>query len=406
MIQTGVNVNMDIKIRVDQIFNEIVEIRRNLHANPELSEYETETAQTISKILSSYKIDHKCGFAGNGIIGIIEGKGKIRNNQKFLTVGIRADIDALPVDEIADIPFKSTKPGIMHACGHDIHTAILLGTAKILKEMEDDIPGTVKLFFEPAEETIGGAEKMIEEGCLENPKVDAVIGLHITPDIEAGKIQLRRGKMNAASTEFEITIEGVEAHGAHPEGGIDSIFVASNLVCVLQSIITRNMAPTNPGIITIGKISGGSKNNVIAKETTLYGIIRAMDKNNKEFIENRVKKLSEDLASGFNAKAKVIFQNGYPALINDDEIGDIIESTAAKILKKENVCFLEEPSLGSDDFAYFSEKTKSFYFNIGCLKKDSKNHQSLHSGFLVPDEECIRTGMLMEIFGVLEILNS
>lgn len=397
---------MNIKDRIDEIFEEIVEVRRAIHANPELSEKEIETSKFISEFLKNHGIEHETGVAGNGIIGMIKGKGKVIKDQKFLTVGIRADIDALPIEEVAEVPFRSKNKGIMHACGHDIHTAVLLGTAKILKEMEDELPGNIKLFFEPAEETIGGAEKMIEEGCLKNPEVDAVIGLHITPNIEAGKIQIKRGKMNAASTEFQIKIKGAEAHGAHPEGGIDSIFIASNLVCVLQSIVSRNLSPTNPGIITVGRIEGGSKNNILAKETTLYGIIRAMDNETKSFIEDRVKKLSEDIASGFNGSAEVMFEYGYPALINNDEIGSIIESVGENILSKENIDVLDEPSLGSDDFSYFSQKTKSFYFNIGCLDKNIGASQALHSGLLKPDEECIRTGMLMEIFGALEILKN
>ncbi len=389
--------------RIDEIFEEIVGIRRELHANPELSQQEVKTSQIISEFLTKYEINHETGIAGHGVVAMIKGKGKAVEGQRFFTIGIRADMDALPIDEKVDVPFKSKKEGIMHACGHDIHTAVLLGTAKILKEVEDTIPGNIKLFFEPAEETIGGAKQMIEAGCLMNPTVDAVIGLHITPEVEVGMVQFRRGKMNAASTEFEITVEGIACHGAHPENGVDTIVAACSLVCMLQTIVTRNLAPTNPGVITVGQIHGGNKNNVIAKETVISGIIRALDNGARNFMKKRVKEIAENVACGLGAKAKVQFTDSYPALVNNDELGDILEAAAEKILSKEKICFLQEPSLGADDFSYFSEAVKAIYFNIGCLDKNEITHQALHSELLNPNEECIRTGMLMEVFGVLEL---
>lgn len=397
---------MKLRERIDEIFEEIVKIRRKLHANPELSQQEVETSKTISEFLESCDIQHETEIAGYGVVATITGKGKIQEGQRFLTVGIRADMDALPIEESVDVPFKSKNKGIMHACGHDIHTAILLGTAKILKEIEDEINGNVKFFFEPAEETIGGAKQMIEEGCLLNPKVDAVMGLHIAPEVEVGTVQFRRGKMNAASTEFKIIIEGVTCHGAHPENGIDTIVVASNIVCTLQSIVTRNLAPTNPGVVTVGQIHGGNKNNVIAKETIISGIIRALDNDTRSFIKKRVKEIAENVACGFGAKAIVQFEDSYPALVNDNELGSILETVAEKILSKKKVCFSEEPSLGADDFSYFSEAAKSVYFNIGCSDKKEITHQTLHSELLNPNEECIRIGILMEVFGVLELLRT
>lgn len=394
---------MKTRERIDEIFEEIVGIRRELHANPELSQQEINTAQIISRFLTKHGINHEMGIAGHGVVAVIKGKEKAAAGQKFLTIGIRADMDALPIYEKVEVPFKSKTNGVMHACGHDIHIAILLGTAKILKELEEILSGNIKLFFEPAEETIGGAKQMIEAGCLMNPTVDAVIGLHITPEVESGMVQFRRGKMNAASTEFEITVEGVACHGAHPEHGVDAIVAASNLVCMLQTIVTRNLSPTNPGVITVGQIHGGNKNNVIAKETVISGIIRALDNGTRSFIKKRVKEMAENVAIGLGAKVKVQFTDSYPALVNDDELEDILETVAENILSKERVCFSQEPSLGADDFSYFSEAVKAVYFNIGCLNKGEITPQALHSEHLNPDEECIRTGMLMEVFSVLEL---
>lgn len=394
---------MEARERIDEIFEEIVGIRRELHANPELSQQEVNTSKVISEFLTKHEIKHETGIAGYGIVAMIQGKAKAVEGQKYLTVGIRADMDALPIHEKVDVPFKSKKKGVMHACGHDIHIATLLGTAKILKEMEDILSGNIKLFFEPAEETVGGAKQMIEAGCLMNPRVDAVIGLHITPEVETGMVQFRRGKMNAASTEFEITVEGVACHGAHPENGVDTIVAASSLVCMLQTIITRNLSPTNPGVVTVGQIHGGNKNNVIPGETVLSGIIRALDNSSRSFIKKRVKEIAEHVVCAFGAKVKVEFTDSYPALVNDDELGDILEAVAERILTKEKVCFLQEPSLGADDFSYFSEAVKAVYFNIGCLNREEITHQTLHSEQLNPSEECIRTGMLMEVFSVLEL---
>lgn len=395
---------MNIRKRIDEVYDEAVEIRRCFHENPELSEHEVETARTISEFLKENGIEHETGVAGHGIVAIVRGKRQPKVNQKFLTVGLRGDIDALPIAEGNDFSFKSKNKGVMHACGHDIHGAVLLGAAKIFKEMEDELAGNVKFFFEPAEETVGGAEEMIRRGCLENPHVDAVLGIHIAPDVQAGKVQFRRGKMNAASTEFEITVEGVFCHGAHPENGVDSIVTMSHIICALQSIITRNLSPTNPGVITVGRIEGGSKNNVLAKETFVEGIIRALDNDTREYIKAGVLRMTESVAAGFGAKVKVDFADSYPALENDDEVCGILEKTAEKILSKDNVCFLPEPSLGADDFSYFTQAAKGVYFNLGCRSKAETKPQMLHSEFLNPDEECIRVGLLMEVFGTLALL--
>ncbi|MFV0517998.1 MAG: M20 family metallopeptidase [Aminipila sp.] len=393
---------MNIMEKINNIYDEIVQIRRDLHEQPELSEEESRTAELISRFLQENNIEHEKNIAGHGIVAIIYGKAKPNKNQKFTTVGIRGDIDALPIEECVDVPFKSKIKGVMHACGHDIHTATLMGTAKILKQLEDELQGNVKFFFEPAEETIGGAKQMIESGCLKNPDVDVVLGMHIAPDIEVGKVEFRRGKMNAASTEFEINVQGVSCHGAHPEEGIDSIVVMSHIICALQSIITRNLAPTNPGIISIGQIQGGRKNNVIANETHVWGIIRALDNNTRDYIKQRVKCISENIAQGFGAKVNIEFFDSYPALENDDEISEILEKTAERVLSKENLRFLAEPSLGADDFSYFSQEAKGLYFNVGCLSHGEK-HQMLHNEYLNPHEESIRVGMMMQIFGTIDL---
>lgn len=395
---------MDIKKRIDEIYDEIVEIRRDLHMHPELSQNEVRAAEKISAYLQGLDIDYRCNVAGNGIVAWIEGKKKCEIKKQFRGVGIRADIDALPVKEMCDIDFKSVNKGVMHACGHDVHTAVMLGSAKILKEMENEFCGAVKFFFQPAEETVGGAERMIKEGCLRNPDVDAVIGLHVAPLVASGDIEFCRGKMNAASTEFEILVHGQSCHGAHPDDGVDPIVVASHIVTGLQSIISRNLSPANPGVITVGKFHSGTANNIIPETAVLSGIIRALDNNTQQYIKDCVRKFSTSTAEAFGARATVSFEDSYPALVNDDFLLDSVQSVAVENLGTERIHFMPEPSLGSDDFSYFTNSVKSLYFNLGTKKEGSISSDVLHSGYYCPDEESMKSGMLIEIMSVLKLL--
>ncbi len=387
-----------IKNRIDEIYPEILSIRNDLHMHPELSEKEVETEKKITKILDSLNIPYECNIAGHGIVATIYGK-----NKDFAT-GIRADIDALPIYEETDTPYKSLNEGVMHACGHDIHTSILLGTAKILKEMENDLPGSVKLFFEPAEETVGGAKPLIDAGCLENPKVSTVLGLHVDPTVDVGKVLLYKGVMNAASTEFQVTIEGKSSHGAKPHQGLDTIPIACNIINNLQTIITRRLSPTESSIITVGKINGGVKENVIAEETEFSGTIRVLKMENREFIKEKVTKISNSIAEANDAKCTVNFYDGYPVLENDDDLFYLMKNLLNDTISEENTLIAEDPSLGADDFAYFCQYAKGLYFNIGCHKLDKNEYYSLHSNRFDPDVNCIKTGILAEVLGSYQIL--
>ncbi|MBN7773214.1 M20 metallopeptidase family protein [Clostridium aminobutyricum] len=394
-----------IERKIEEILEEIICIRRDFHTNPELSEYEVRTAQKISEYLTAWEIPHQTGVAGNGIVALLQGKKVQDEAKRFQTIGIRADMDALPIQEAVDVPFRSVKSGVMHACGHDIHTAILLGTARIFKELEEDLTGNVKFFFQPSEETVGGAERMIQEGCMENPKVDVVIGLHVAPEIPVGCIEFCKGKMNAASTEFKIWVEGIECHGAHPETGIDPIVAASHIVCALQSIVSRNTSPTQPTVITVAQFHAGKKNNIIPKEAVLSGIIRTLNMKSRTFLKKRVEELAVLCAESFGAKARVQFTDSYPVLINDEEIESILEKAARQFLPKNKILHCSEPSMGADDFSYFSRVAKTVYFNIGTLSEGESVPQRVHSAHFNPDEQCIEVGMTMEILGTLELLS-
>ena len=395
----------NIKKRIDEIYDETVEIRRDLHMHPELSEHEVRTAEKISGYLSRWGIEHRCGVAGNGIVAWIEGRKPPQGDLLFRGVGIRADMDALPVKELADVPFRSVNEGVMHACGHDIHTAMALGSARILKEMEYEFSGAVKFFFQPSEETVGGADRMIAEGCLLDPPVDAVAGLHVAPLVPSGDLELCRGRMNAASTEFELTVSGKSCHGAHPDDGADPILAASHIVAGLQSIISRNLSPANPGLITVGKFISGTANNVIPEKAVLSGIIRALDNETQRFIKDRLLSLASSTAEAFGARADIYFRDSYPALVNDDFLLDTVREAAQECLGSDRIHFMPEPSLGSDDFSYFSNAVRSIYFNLGTKKEGGPSSDILHSAYYCPDEESMKSGMLIEIVSALRLLD-
>lgn len=396
----GVNSSMDIKKNILDIIPEVIRIRREFHAHPELSGKEVETNRRICRYLDECGIEYKSGYAGYGVVGIIRG------GEEGKTVGIRADIDALPICENNDFEYKSVNEGVMHACGHDAHTAILLGTAMILKGMEHYLKGNVKLFFQPQEEAIGGAEQMIKEGCLDNPKTDHVIGLHVMPNIPTGKVELRYGKLNGNTGEVKIIVRGKSGHAAYPDTAVDAIVIASQVITALQTVVSRNVSPLNPVVLTIGKINGGNKNNVIAKEVVLSGTLRTLDRQTRNKAKELIKKISENVALGLGGNAEVYFEDGYIELINDDNVMKIVEETAVEVVGKENIVYKEYPSLGGEDFSYFADKVPSAFFHIGCGNEALKTTAPLHSDKFALDEDCLKVGIEMEVRTVLKLLGN
>lgn len=388
---------MEIKKRVDEIFEEIVNIRRDFHMNPELSQHEIRTQAKIMNYLNSWGIECSA-CASTGVVGIIKGK-------EGRTVGIRADIDALPIKENCNSSYCSKNNGVMHACGHDAHTSVLLGVAKILKEMEHELKGNVKLFFQPAEETVGGAERMVKEGCMKNPAVDYVIGLHIQPYIDAGMVELKYGKLNASADEMKIAIKGRQAHGAYPDKGIDAIMIAGHVITALQSLVSRNISPLNSAVLSLGKISGGVKENVIADEVILSGILRTLDDDTRNFSKQKINEIVTNVAKAFGGEGKAVFQEGYRALINNDEVVDVIKECAEKIIGKEKIVFKEFPSLGVEDFSYFADQCKGAFFHLGCGNKERGITASIHTEYFDIDEECLKTGIHLQVENVLALLN-
>lgn len=390
----------NIKAAVDGIFEETVRIRRQLHQNPELSEHEEKTEALICDHLSALDIPYEKHIAGHGVCGVIYGQ------DRGLAVGVRADIDALPLTEMSGVPFASRNPGVMHACGHDIHTAVLLGTAMVLSKIKKELPFSVRLFFQPAEETTGGALRMIEAGCMRDPIVRDVIGLHVEPAAEAGTVRLTPGAVNAASCEFSVTVRGVSCHGAHPSTGLDPLIPACEMVGAIQSVITRRLLATDSAIITVGQFHSGNKNNIIPSETRFSGIIRTLENRQRTFLKEELRRVCEGVAAAHNTTCEIEFTDSYPALINDEGLFEIMKKSSEEILGREKVAINKTPSLGCDDFSYFCDRARGFYYNIGTARPGEISAAPIHNEFFCPDESSVRTGILTEVWGVLNIMEA
>lgn len=388
---------MEVIKEIKKIYDQIVDIRRHLHMFPELSEQEQETASYICTILKRHQISYQSGIGGHGIIAWIGG-------HAGHCVGLRADMDALAVTEETNLPYQSKTPGVMHACGHDMHTAILLGVAILLKSKEKEFSGCVKLFFQAAEETVGGAKDMIESGGLENPKVSQMLALHADPSYPAGSIAIKYGAMNAAAEEFDLLIKGKACHGAHPESGVDAVIIASQTVTALQTISSRFTAPATPIVITIGQIHGGTQNNVVCGNVTLSGTVRALNSTVMNQIKTLLPQISDGIAASLGGSAEVRWYGDmYPPLINDDNLTRLLEEIGCEILGREKVYIMQEASLGADDFAYFANAVPSTYFNLGVTAAGQDFHP-LHSEKFAPEERAMAVGMHVLIQAVLTLL--
>ncbi len=377
-----------------------VEYRNHFHMYPELSGEEKETAAYVAEKLRGMGIEVRENIAGYGLIGTIYGKDRTRG------VGIRADMDALPIEEHVDSPVRSCNPGVMHACGHDMHTAILLGAAEVLNSIKDELPYSVRLIFQPAEETTGGAELMIAEGILADMEIGDIIGLHVEPKYDTGIVEFVPGVMNAAINDFDVNVLGKGCHGAHPDKGIDAIPCACSMVLAYQTLITRRIDPVSSALITVGSMHGGSKDNVISGEVRLKGTIRAFESSVMELLLKEFKEMSENVATSFGCTADVKYIPGYPNLINDDDLQATVKSACEDLVGKENIVVNPKASLGGDDFAFFCHAARGCYYNLGCHKPWEPERYGLHSDLFDPDENCIEIGIGTEVFSALRIMNA
>ena len=388
------------KIRgeVDQIYEDVVALRRHLHMHPELSQQEEQTMAFVSDYLTGLNIPHQTNVGGHGIVAIIG------DPKASFAVAIRADMDALPVLEQTGLPYASQNPGVMHACGHDVHTAILMGTARVLKGMESELPGAVKLFFQPAEEKGGGAKPMIEAGCLQDPPVKRVMGLHVDPAAPVGKVTFFNGPRSASSTKLHITINGRSCHGAQPQTGADAILAGAHVVTALQQVVSRSVAPTCPVVLTIGQFNGGTRHNIVAGKVEMGGTLRTLDLAVRDLVKERIHQVAEDTAVMYGATADVEIHDGYLPVITDLAATQRMMEVAKEALGAENVILAKEPVMTSEDFCFFLDEVPGTFFDLGTTAPDCAWLQTLHNDHFAPDESCIKTGILLEVLGALAFL--
>lgn len=371
-----------------KIKDEIINIRRTLHMNPETGYEEFATSKLIKEKLDELGIPYK-SFAGTGVCGIIRGE----NSDNGRVIGLRADIDALPMEDKKKCLYASKVKGKMHGCGHDGHTAILLGVAQILSRNTECFEGTIKIIFEPAEETTGGAKVMIEEGVLDNPKVDVMYGLHMEETVNVGQIMVKKGTVNAASNPFEIKIIGKGAHGAYPSEAIDPIIAASQMILGLQTIVSREIYPADPAVVTVGTIHGGTAQNIIPDEVVISGIIRTMTREDREYSINRVDEIINGIAMATRTKAEIEIAESYPCLVNDDKMVDLLKESAAKIIGQENVLDQKNPKMGVESFAYFANEVPSVFYFLGCRNEEKGIIHPAHSSLFDIDEDSLADGV-------------
>ena len=385
---------MNFKNEAISIKNELINIRRTLHQHPELGMEEYETSKFIKNFLKNEGIEYK-EVAKTGICGIIRGtkEDNIKDNK---TIALRGDIDGLPIIDKKSCEYSSKVEGRMHACGHDGHTTILLGAAKILNNYKHLFSGNVKLLFEPAEETIGGARFMIEEGVLENPRVDCVCGLHVEENLESGTIMLKDGVVNAASNPFTIKIKGAGGHGAYPHTTVDPVVIASHIVLALQTIVSREINTANPAVITVGSIHGGTAQNIIPEEVVISGVIRTMNKEDRAFAKERLREIVEGICKSSRASADIDIEESYPNLYNDTNMVEIFKVGAEKVLGKENVLLQKYPKMGVESFAYFANERPAVFYFLGSGNKEKNIIYPAHSSLFDIDENCLPLGVAMQ----------
>lgn len=365
-----------------------IAIRRHIHANPELSFQEHETSKYIQQQLDTFGVKYTAGIAGTGIVAIIEGK-----NPSKKVIALRADIDALPITEANDVPYKSLNTGIMHACGHDVHTTCVLGATRILQELKDEFEGTIKILFQPGEEKHpGGASLMIKDGALENPRPDAILGMHVQPSMEAGLLGFRAGQYMASADEIYITIKGKGGHAAQPHLTTDTILVASHLVVSLQQVISRNNNPFSPSVLSICAFNGGYTTNVIPSEVKLMGTFRAMDETWRFKAHEIIKKQATELAHAMGAEIEIDILVGYPCLYNNEEVTERSRALAGEYLGQENVQDTEV-RMGAEDFAFYSQIIPACFFRLGTGNIAKGITSGVHTPTFDIDERAIETGI-------------
>ena len=368
--------------------SDIVACRRHLHKNPELSFHEFNTQKFVEAKLNEYGIKNIQRMANTGVVALVEGK-----NPSKKIVALRGDMDALPIKETNPVEYKSVNEGVMHACGHDVHTSSLLGVARILNEVKENFEGTIKFIFQPGEEKLpGGASLMIKEGVLENPKPSSVIGQHVMPQINAGKVGFRKGLYMASTDEIYVTVKGKGGHGAMPHLIIDPVLITSHLIIALQQIVSRNAKPIIPSVLSFGKVIANGATNIIPDEVYLEGTFRTLNEEWRDEAHRKMKHLAETLAESMGGKCTFDIHRGYPFLINDEAVTDRARKAAEEFLGKENVEDLEI-WMAAEDFSFYSQKVPACFYRLGVRNESRGITSSVHTSTFDIDESALETGM-------------
>jgi amidohydrolase len=374
--------------KTEECFDEVREIRQHLHTHPELGFEEQNTANFIASKLTEYKIPFKTGIAKTGIVALIEGK-----NPLSKVIALRADMDALPMDEQNDVPYKSQNAGVMHACGHDVHMACLLGTAKILSSLKNEFEGSIKLIFQPSEEKFpGGAIGMINEGVLDNPKVDMVIGQHVYPVLDSGMVGFKPGMYMASTDEIYITVKGKGGHAATPELVINPINIAAKILLEIENKFNHHKPQDSPSVLAFGKITGNGRTNIIPDEVKLEGTIRTFSEKWRADAHALITEMANNIAESLGGSCHVFIDKGYPFLVNDEGLTQKVIGFSKDFLGEKNVQPLEL-RMTSEDFAYFSHLVPSVFYRLGVKQKQSSVIKNLHTSTFDVDESSIKTGI-------------
>ena len=376
-----------------------VALRREIHSHPELSDREEQTSALVCRELERLNIPYTVLPGMHGVVGMIS------SGREGPTVALRADMDALPIQEQTGLALASQKEGVMHACGHDVHTAVLLGTASVLAENKALFRGNVKLFFQPAEEGVGGAKRMIAAGCMENPHVEAVFGLHSAPRLPAGKIGTKPGWTSASSDEIKIRVHGKSAHGASPDEGVDAIYIASQLVVALYGLMARRVRGTDSIALNVGKFHAGNANNIICECAELEAMYRTFRADTRQRMKQEICDLVHSLCKGFGGWAEITIEEGYDGHANDADRTRRLMELSRELMGEDAFVLRETPDMGTEDFCYFGQKAPAVFFDLGTGSAPGHPVMPLHSSRFTVDEDALYYGILMDAALALDYLS-
>lgn len=387
-----------IRMLSEEYAQRTVDIRRHLCQWPEVSGQEEKTSAMVVSVLKQLGIAVREKVGGFGVVGVIKG------GSPGPTVALRADMDALALQDRRKVPYASKVPGVAHGCGHDVHTAILLGTAMVLSGIKDDIPGQVKLIFQPAEETISGASRMVSEGVLREPDVDSILALHCHPNLRVGEVGIKQGVIMAASDSFDIVIHGKGGHAARPHETVDAVLVAANVISAIHQIVGRRIDPLKPAVITLGAVRGGTARNVIADRVEIQGTMRCLDEGVREKLMDSIREVLDGTTGSMGARYELTFMERTPAVVNDEKVTSLVSKAVTDILGTGSVRLIDEPTMGAEDFAFYLDQVPGCFVRLGTSGEGEETRYPLHSGYFDIDEGAITKGIAILSWAAIRLL--